>query len=178
MKSKKNIAAALKSRKSDAIDKTPDVSGQKLESSDKASKRRHPKKDNNLLQKPSGLKFQFLRVVSVMMIISMLVTSNPAAPQSIAASAGEMIQDVRFSYMVNSGYISELGANLVKLAINTNPVLGFFFAKKGKRQASIATIKVLPKTSVIKEGSDLVLNAIASIQKAMPFRELVLRGKA
>ena len=150
----KNIAAAIKT----VFTRKSDVRSQRIER--RSSRHRHPKK-NNLLRKQSGFKFQFLRFVSLLVIMTMLVTSNPAAPNTLAVSMGEMIQDVRFSYMANSGYISEFGSNLVNTAIKTNPIFGFFFGKKRKRQAAIAKIDVLPNATVIKEGTELVLNALA-----------------
>ena len=111
------------------------------------------------LYKPSSLKFQFVRFVSLLMIMSMLVTSNPAAPLTIAGGAGEFGQDVRYAYLTNVGSIGSY--------INTspwNPIVALFYKVTGKgkkKQQQIAKIEITPRSVTIEEGEEVVFNPIA-----------------
>ena len=90
------------------------------------------------------------------MIISLLVTSNPAAPKDIAVTTNELVNNVRFSYLADSGYWAKLNAY--------NPVFGLFFTLSGtgkRKQQQTTRIEVFPRTSVIKEGMEKVLSAAA-----------------
>ena len=112
----------------------------------------HPEKRKG----SQGFRFQTARLVSLLMIISLLVTSNPAAPKDIAVTTNELINDVRFSYLADSGYWAKLNAY--------NPVFGLFFTLSGtgkRKQQQTTRIEVFPRTSVIKEGMEKVLSAAA-----------------
>ena len=92
----------------------------------------------------------------------MLVTSNPAAPAAISASASEFSQDVKFAYLMNSGAIYEFGLTIVNTAIKTNPVLAFFFGRKKKKQQQVSKIEIYPKAPVIREGQKINFTAVAT----------------
>ena len=123
----------------------------------KGKKHNHKKRNanNELRIAPSGLKFQFLRFVSVMMIMSLLVTSNPAAPGIVYSSAGEVGQDIRYSFLSNFGSIQNFSSY--------NPVLGLFYklTKRTKKQQRVAKIEIVPGNAAIREGEKIHFSCVA-----------------
>ncbi len=113
--------------------------------------------NNELRTTPSGFRFQLLRVFSVLMIMSLLVTSNPAAPNVIAVSAGELSQDVRYSFLSTFGSFENLSSY--------NPLFGLFYRLRakggGRKKQAVAKVEIAPGPSAILEGDELVLSAIA-----------------
>ncbi|NNE99573.1 MAG: hypothetical protein HKN25_11190, partial [Pyrinomonadaceae bacterium] len=111
---------------------------------------------------PSGLKFQLLRVVSIMIIFNLLVISNPAAPQTIAAGASEMGQDIRYTYLA---HFTGVGSTLKNAAYFASPVLGLFLktrsSGKRRKQQQIARVEISPKSAAIREGEEVNLSAVA-----------------
>ncbi len=107
------------------------------------------------------------RFVSTLMIMSLLVTSNPAAPGIVYASAGEFGQDVRYSFLSNFGSIQNLNSY--------NPVFGLYYRLKGKdsgkkrRQQRIASIKIQPEGDlVLHQGQRMDFSAIGYSSNGEP----------
>ncbi len=97
------------------------------------------------------------RAFSILMIMSLLVTSNPAAPNVIAVSAGEFSQDVRYSFISSFGSFENLSSY--------NPLFGLFYRLRAKgsgtKKQAVAKVEIAPGPSAILEGDELVLSAIA-----------------
>ena len=114
--------------------------------------------NNELRTTPSGFRFQLLRVFSILMIMSLLVTSNPAAPNVIAVSAGELSQDVRYSFISSFGSFENL--------TSYNPLFGLFYRLRakgsGRKKQAVAKVEVSPgENLVIREGEKINFSAIA-----------------
>ncbi|NNE67398.1 MAG: peptidoglycan DD-metalloendopeptidase family protein [Pyrinomonadaceae bacterium] len=97
-----------------------------------------------------------------MIIFNLLVISNPAAPQTIAAGASEVGQDIRYTYLA---HFSGAGSTLKNAAYFASPVLGLFLktrsSGKRRKQQQIARVEISPNTAAIREGEEVNLSAVA-----------------
>ena len=101
-----------------------------------------------------------LRAAVVVVMASMLATSNPTAAQSVALVAGELYQDARYSYYANQGLVAELGETMLKYGVLSNSVLRLFLSSTasslaggGSKKQAISRIEISPDGKVaIWEG--------------------------
>ena len=130
-----------------------------------------PRKNRRAPRSPWSLKTGAAQAMSLLLIISLLTVSTPAAPTGLLASIGELGQDLRYSYLAGG-----LAENLSSSAFSASPVLGLLtgrvFKNKGKKQenraAAVARIEIAPGQAVIREGEQLALTAVGYDEKNIP----------
>lgn len=115
---------------------------------------------HNPKQNSFSLRYRITQFFCAVLIATILTTSTPAAPQTIAASAGEIGQDIRFTYL-STNFAASLGGW-------TNNLL-MFFAPKKQQVSPISRIEIQPGGDVkIRQGEPINFTAVAYSSKGNP----------
>lgn len=111
----------------------------------------------------SGINIQLRRMLCVLLLISLLEASTPAAPQTIVVIATEWHANLAFWLRTN-----DLPFTLYRRLIGWNPQRAQLQETQEERNARIARVRVQPGKRLVQVGEQLLLLAIAYDQNNVP----------